>query len=127
MNCSLRGQVFLSLEKYYISSEREVTLHINAWKYDNNDTFRCIFHQTKKRKRQIYPQFPRHLEKYYYFKDTTKKVILEFIEMDLLGRTSVVLILISKQKVVLAPYSYGKFLMGYAKVDISDYAKSISL
>lgn len=44
--------------------------------------------------------------------------------MDLLGKISVVFIPISKQEIILAPYSYGKFVMGYAKVDISDYAKS---
>lgn len=45
---------------------------------------------------------------------------IQYIETDLLGRTSVVFILISKQKMVLTPSCSGKFLMGYAKVDISD-------
>lgn len=46
--------LFSSLEKYYVSSEREETVHINAWKYDNNDTFWCIFHQKKKKKKDKY-------------------------------------------------------------------------
>lgn len=45
---------------------------------------------------------------------------IQYIETDLLRRTSVVLILTSRQKMVLSQYCAGKFLMGYAKIDISD-------